>query len=266
MTKAIKYCKINSDGKNFHIRKLEGDNIMMYIAICDDEIKDLNHEKELIQKVLPSVTSDIKWEIDTFLSSKDMLESGKTYNMIFLDVEMDGLNGIETAEALHKKSPSSLIFFVTHHEDYMDEALNEHAFRFWIKPIDKTRLEYGIESAVKRISEYSKCVVVTVSKKTMKIPVRNIIFAYHESRRTYIVSTSGTVKTYDTFQSVVAQLPRESFFMTHASCCVNLKYVSYYDKKDIICEHNGKIYKAYISARKYSAFNKRFREWSCDLQ
>lgn len=240
--------------------------MIMYIAICDDEIKDLNHEEELIQKVLPSVMSDIKWEIDTFLSSKDMLESRKTYNMIFLDVEMDGMNGIETAEALHKKSPSSLIFFVTHHEDYMDEALNEHAFRFWTKPIDKTRLAYGIESAVKRLLEYKKSVIVTVSKKTVKILVRNIIYVYHESRRTYIVTTNGKIETYDTFQSVAAQLPEESFFMTHASCCVNLKYVSDYDKKDIICEHNGKIYKAYISARKYSAFNKRFREWSCDLQ
>lgn len=51
--------------------------MIMYIAICDDEINDLNYEKELIQKELPSVMSDIKWEIDTFLSSKDMLESRK---------------------------------------------------------------------------------------------------------------------------------------------------------------------------------------------
>ena len=238
----------------------------IYIAICDDEIKDLNYEKELIKKALLSAVKDIRWEIDTFLSPKDMLNSSKTYNMIFLDVEMDGINGIETAEALHKKSPVSLIFFVTHHEDYMDAALNEHAFRFWVKPIDETRLVYGIETAVNRILEYKKSISVTVSKKTVKILVTNIMYIYHESRRTHIVTTNGIIDTYDTFQSVVAQLPGESFFMTHASCCVNLKYVSYYDKKDIICEYNGKTYKAYISARKYSAFNKRFREWSCDLQ
>ena len=115
----------------------------LYIALCDDEKVDLIKERELLENVLSSISYNIKWEIDMFTSSKDMLKSEKIYNLVFLDVEMEGLNGIETAEALHKMSPSILIFFVTHHEDYMDEALNKHAFRFWTKPISKTRLIYG---------------------------------------------------------------------------------------------------------------------------
>lgn len=242
------------------------DIMLLYIAICDDEKADLFHEKDLLEKILPTVSDTIKWEIDTFLSSKDMLNSNKIYNMVFLDVEMDGLNGIETAEKLHKKSPASLIFFVTHHEDYMDEALNNHAFRFWVKPINETRLVYGIQSAIKKLSTYKKKISVTVSKKTVKIFVKSIIYIYHEGRFTHIVTTNGTIVTYDTFQSVIEQLTDECFAQTHASCYVNLNYVSDYNKTEIICEYNGEIYKPYISTRKYSAFNKRFREWSCNLQ
>lgn len=238
----------------------------LYIALCDDEMTDLIQEKKLIESVLPSILNNIKWEIDTFISSKDMLNSNRIYNMVFLDVEMDGLNGIATAEALHKKSPSSLIFFVTHHEDYMDEALDNHAFRFWTKPINETRLVYSIQSAIKKLSTYKRNIAVTVAKKTVKILLKDIIYIYHNNRLTYIVTTNETVETHDTFQSVISQLTDECFFETHASCYVNLNYVSDYNKTDIICEYNGKTYKPFIATRKYSAFNKRFREWSGELQ
>lgn len=240
--------------------------MLLYIALCDDEMADLLQEKELLEKVLPTISETIGWRIDIFSSSKDMLNSNEIYNMVFLDVEMDRLNGIETAEKLHRKSPASLIFFVTHHEDYMDEALNNHAFRFWVKPINETRLVYGIQSAIKKLSAYRRNISVIVQKKTVKILTEHIIYIYHEGRFTYIVTTNGTTTTYDTFQSVVEQLTDECFIETHASCYVNLNYVSDYNKTDIICEYNGKVYRPYISTRKYSAFNKRFREWSCNLQ
>lgn len=240
--------------------------MILNIALCDDEMTDLIQEKELLEKVLPSVSSTIKWDIDIFTSSEDMLKSNKTYNMVFLDVEMDGLNGIVTAEELHKKSPSALIFFVTHHEDYMDEALDNHAFRFWTKPISETRLVYSIQSAIKRLNTYKKSISVTVAKKTVKIILKDIVYICHNNRLTYIVTINETIETYDTLQNVAKQLTDECFVETHASCYVNLNYVSDYDKTDIICEYDGKIYKPYISKRKYSAFNKRFREWSGELQ
>ncbi|MDO5396792.1 MAG: response regulator, partial [bacterium] len=98
----------------------------LYIALCDDELSDLADERELIEKVLPKVANGNEWRIDIFTSPELMIKSEQTYNMVFLDVEMDGLSGIETAEAIHEKSPVCSIFFVTHHEDYMDEALDNH--------------------------------------------------------------------------------------------------------------------------------------------
>lgn len=249
--------------------------MILYIALCDDEMIDLIQEKELIGGILPSVISNIKlepaapniqWEIDIFTSSKDMLKSPKTYNIIFLDVEMDGMNGIQTAEALHKKSPISLIFFVTHHEDYMDEALDNHAFRFWTKPINETRLIYGIQSAIKKIITNKRNITVTAKKKSVTILLKDIIYVHHSNRLTYIITTNGTVETRDSLQSIAEQLTDECFFETHASCYVNLNYVTYYNKVDITCEYDGKIYKPFISTRKYSAFNRRFREWSGELQ
>ena len=148
----------------------------------------------------------------------------------------------------------------------MDEALNKHAFRFWTKPINRTRLIYGIQSAIKEIDSHLKHVTVTVNKNSTKIFLKDIIYVYHSNRLTHIVTTGDTFETYDTFQSVTKQLADTYFFETHASCYVNLNYVSDYTKTDITCSYAGKDYRAFISKRKYTAFDKRFKEWSCELQ
>ena len=236
---------------------------MLSIAICDDEILDLQSEKELIESVL---SKDVKYEIDTFTSALEMLEVSKNYHIIFLDIEMNEKNGIETAEAIHKRSPISEIFFVTNHENYMDEALNKHAFRFWTKPMNRARLIYGINSAIKEINSKMKNITVNIDKKPTKIYMKDIIYIYHSERLTHIVTTKGDKETYDTFRSVTEQLSYTEFFETHKSCCVNLNYVSDYNKTDIICSHNGKDYNAFISKRKYTEFDERITEWSCEIK
>ena len=80
------------------------------IALCDDEAADLKYEEELISSVLPD---NIDWVIDSFISPADMLKSDKIYNMVFLDVEMDDMNGIELARKLSEKKKDCMVFFIT---------------------------------------------------------------------------------------------------------------------------------------------------------
>lgn len=133
------------------------------IAICDDNPIELNEEKELIENEIAKC--GLKYEMDIFEDASKLLESGKEYEFVFLDVEMEKMNGIKTAAKIHEVNNKCLIFFVTNHEDYMDEALNRHAFRFWTKPINKTRLSYGIKSAINEINSRRKFLKVNVEKK-----------------------------------------------------------------------------------------------------
>ena len=232
----------------------------LLLAICDDDHFDLRTEKELICDVLSS--KNIETEVDTFASAEALLSSNKRYPIVILDIEMNGINGISTAEALHKRCPGCLIFFVTNHEKYMDEALNKHAFRFWTKPIDPYRLSYGIVSAIREIKNRQSFIKVNVNKKPVSVLCSKIIYAYTENRVCKIITTDEEIVTKDTFKSVKEQLTMDFFCDVHASYCVNMNFIVEYSSTFVLCQCNGTKYKIDMSKRKSSEFQKRFAEWS----
>ena len=59
---------------------------------------------------------------------------------------------------------------------YMDYAMNEYAFRFWVKPMSKEKLKFGLESAVKRLENNNKCIEFNTDRNVVNIPINKIIF------------------------------------------------------------------------------------------
>lgn len=230
------------------------------IAVCDDDMTDLDSEKQLIEKALLKL--GCKYKIDKFSSSEELLGSDKTYNIIFLDVELGGRSGIETAGAVHRRNKDCLIFFVTNYEHYMDEALNKHAFRFWTKPIVYNRLEFGLESALAEMNERDKIIKVNVNKCKMNITVNSIIYAFTENRKTHIVTTYGALETKDTFKSIRQRLNESSFCDVHGSYCINMRYVVAYNASLVTCKYNDYVYEIPISKNKSAGFRQKFARWS----
>lgn len=232
----------------------------MKIAICDDDELFLRQEKELIESVLDETGVD--YEISACTSPSLLTEGGEKYDIVFLDVEMGDMTGIEAADAVHAINKNTLIFFVTNYEGYMDEALNKHAFRFWVKPLNRQRLMYGLESAVKEINAMNVSLRVNVGRKPEKLPMQDIIYVYAKNKNTCVVTTEGELDVREPFKNVVSRLNHESFVSSHASYCVNLAYVIKYTNEEVICRSGGKTYTAYMSKRKYPGFAAAFIKWA----
>lgn len=233
---------------------------MLKIAICDDDFEEMESERTLLEEAMPEGE---EYCIDSYLSAEKLLLSDKLYNILVLDVEMQGLNGIETASAVHKFNPDCLIFFATHHVDYMDEALNKHAFRFWTKPLKHSRLVYGIESAIKELDRHKKRVIVSCQRNNVSIPLDDVICVYHKDRQTVIVAIDGEFATTNSFQRVVKQLDKNCFGLTHGSYYVNFNYVVKYNKSEVELKCGNKMYTVFMARRRYFDFDKSFKEWSC---
>lgn len=232
----------------------------LYIAICDDDKYAINNESKLIRDVLEE--KQIVYHVDTFNSPRELLKSNTKYNIVFLDIKMDQINGIETAERIRSFNKDCLFFFVTNYRKYLDEALNQHAFRFWTKPIDRRRLISGIDSALKEIRRENQFIYINARSSDVKLYIDNIIYMYVQNRKTHIFTTKGEIIISAAYQTVFNQLKEyENFFETHRSYCVNLNYITGFDKYKIYCSYDKKNYEIYLSRRKYEEFQKKIVRW-----
>lgn len=121
------------------------------IAICDDNKLVLENEKALIEETLKEM--GIPYKMDKYQNPENLIKNAWQYDLVFLDVEMDEVNGIVAAESIHNINKECLLFFVTNHEVYMDYAMNEYAFRFWVKPMSKEKTEIWVRVGVETVGE-----------------------------------------------------------------------------------------------------------------
>ena len=150
------------------------------IAICDDNKLVLDNEKHWLKK---------RWRDENTIQNgqipnpENLIKNAWQYDLVFLDVEMDEVNGIVAAESIHNVNKECLLFFVTNHEVYMDYAMNEYAFRFWVKPMSKEKLKFGLESALKRLESNNKCIEFNTDRNVVNIPINKIILYVPRTKR-----------------------------------------------------------------------------------
>lgn len=233
---------------------------ILHIAVCDDDQVSLESECSLISQTLTE--KSILFDLQTFRGAAELLRCGDYFDLIFLDIEMDGITGIDAAAELCRRSIDSLIFFVSNHGKYLDDAFNVRAFRFWEKPLDKQKLTYGIDCAITELMSSSHTVDIQIGSETVCIPARSIIFAEHINRKTFIVTSKGRIASSMTMSALNEKLlSLPGFCNIHQSYTVNLRYVSDYNDSEVVCECSGTEYTLYLSRRKRTIFKKQLLQW-----
>ncbi len=111
----------------------------MQIFICDDDILVIEQLEKYIRSYFRHTAAKCP-AIVTFTDGESLLAYEGPKDIVFLDIEMPGMNGLCVGRELQKQNNHSLIFVVTSHAQYLDEAMRFHVFRYLSKPIDKKRL------------------------------------------------------------------------------------------------------------------------------
>ena len=145
---------------------------MLRIAICDDEQICLEHEKEIIEKYLNSRNEQSI--IDVFTSSQKLLEAAVDipYDLLMLDVEMPGIDGMEVAWRLHEINEKSLIVFISAYIKYASHGYRVNAFRYILK--DENIEEYikeCLERIIKNIGKDNRKISIefTIGKRELRV-------------------------------------------------------------------------------------------------
>ena len=228
---------------------------MYCISICDDD--------RCVREKLRSVVANyftahrIEYKISVFSSGEELHRFTGRTDIAFLDVEMGNLNGIQTGYGLLSKNPGVIIFVVTSHREYLDDAMDLRVFRFLEKPVDTNRLY----SALDIVTEQSKEITFISNHLPVTISERDIVCIYSCDRRTYVLTDTG--ERYPTIMRMKDWLNKTAytpcFSCPHYSYIINLKYVCRIEGRNIVLKcKNGVSMTVEASQRKMNSFRNDF--------
>lgn len=214
---------------------------MLRIAVCDDDAEIAKELSVTIEKVMSEIDEEVK--IYLFTDSRKMLETHIRFSLIFLDIEMPGLNGIETAQKIREIDSHVQIVYVTNYHDYMRNAYRVHAFDYIQKPIEYENIHTVICDYLKTIRSETNDVIEFTTEDSEKIflnanEIITIMCGY--KRRTVVVITTEREYTCkETITVICETLDEHEFFMPNRSCIINMSMVKSFKKNENITMNDG---------------------------
>lgn len=228
----------------------------MVIAVCDNEKSFVDNIRQHLE--FYSKDRNIDLEIHTFCSGEDLLDSNIKFNIAVLDVEMPGINGIEIGNILRDKNPHIVLLYITAYKQYLDDAFNLNAARFFEKPLDSQRFYSGLDNAVKRINDTTIKFFLKDKNSIFQIDADDIIYVEIEQlghRKTNVITINGTYVSLNKIAFWEEKLISTVFVKTHKSYIVNMNYITKYERNSL--ELAG-TYTVPISRSYQASFHKSF--------
>lgn len=221
--------------------------IQLNIWICDDE-----------QAVIESIYNKIKIRypsanIQTFNNGNELLSISLDVDILYLDIEMPDINGIEVARKLRAQGLRGNIIFVTAHDKYVFEAFDVQAFHYLVKPFDAKKFYQILQEASQNrtIPQPDPPYILIKSGFEMdKVFHEEIYYIEVQGRKIYVHTEQNTY-SFNGKMKDLEEILGYHFFRIHRSYLVNLKFISRYDKQQITLD-NGVI--LILSQKKYSEF------------
>lgn len=216
---------------------------MIKAAICDDESTILDILYAHISKEFKHQGADI--HINKFTSGKEFLTSHKAeqYDVVFLDIDMPELSGFDIAERI-SDSESTLLIFVTTHDELVFSSLKFQPFRFMRKTYLDSEIEETIEAVNKKLLKRKpdKRIRFQTRENEIYVYANNIIYieVYDHWLRVYL-NKGEVIESYGTLSEFENQLVSVGFVRTYKSYLVNFKYIHSIGKTQIALEDGTEI-------------------------
>ena len=211
------------------------------IAICEDEKRDVERLASLINE------SGVTSEVTSFESGEDFLafRPAGRFDLVFFDINMSGLSGVEAARALREADDACAVVFTTSSPDHMPEAFDLGASQYLIKPLQYDKLEKVLKKCLDRKELSQKTCLVKTKSGRVNVPLDHIYYVEVIGHDCFAHTAGGVVETdYMTMQDFECQLQPPRFLRCYKSYIVNLSYVEKIDReyRVFIMKNGHKVY------------------------
>lgn len=231
----------------------------MRIAICDDEKQICELLKEKIEKYFFS--KDTEFSIRIFLNGEEVLQSElNEIDILFLDVDMPGRNGMETAKAIRKQNKEMIIVFLTAYSEFVFESFKVDAFRYLIKPVNNQELCETLDAVCDKLSKIENILTFQFQNETYRIKYSDIIYIEGMRDKIWIYCKDRTYRWRGTMKNLEEILEDKIFFQIHRSYIINMNKIKKYNSQKITLEGG---YEVPVSKYRLNEFKEEYiRFWS----
>ncbi len=222
----------------------------MNIAVVDDERIIREQICGLIEKQNPTC------RLDVYSSGEEIAASEKRFDIIFLDIKMDGIGGIETARRLREKSSDTILIFVTGVKEYVFDALDLYAFQYLLKPINERKFAEVLERAIREAEKKTEKQELFIKSKKLTVDQADILYIESSGKKVaiHLVGSKKTIEIYASMDELEKEL-NKNFYRCHRSYIVNMSHIAEYNNDSITVTGGEKVY---LSKKKYGEFKKAY--------
>lgn len=224
----------------------------MKIAICDDEMRFHVELKKCMDEYAKLRAIDIIYS--DYTNGKDLITANKEFDIIFMDYQMNAINGLDTARRLRQKNNNTTIIFLTSYPNIVFDVFEVNAFRFLMKPINMQKLTDAMDDYLKS-QDNSNYIMLKIDEVTKKINQNDIVYAEASDKYCYIRTANDNILYKKTLAELEESLTLDVFFRCHRSYLVNFNHIVSHTSSDITFDNNEK---ALISKTKLTNFKSSF--------
>lgn len=204
-----------------------GGKDMLRIGICDDQLSARDALRFELEKVLRDESEQIVYEFSTGTSAVRWLEKHPgEIDLLFLDVEMDGISGMDAAAKIRCFDREICLVFVTGYTDYVFDGYKVNALDYVVKPASAQRLLDVLKRVREQISDkYDKTFSFKNPEGTYRLPLSNIAYFYSDKRKVNIVCSSCISHEGSSSYSFYGKLDEVEAQLSHAFVRIHQRYL-----------------------------------------
>jgi len=232
---------------------------MLTFAICDDETTEISYLTNLLHQWAEEVNTQI--HLSTFQSAEQFLfayEEDKSADILLLDIQMGGMDGVELARKLRADNNNIQIIFITGFPDFIAYGYDVAALHYLMKPVSAEKLFAVLSRAAAQVSRQSPAILLAIDGEQVRLSLDEVIYIEAIDHNLEITTrNAGKLTVKMPLYQIEYELTPE-FVHCHRSYIVNLRHVSKITKTDVITDCGISLP---LARRQYAAVNKAMMQY-----
>lgn len=228
---------------------------MYRLAVCEDETENREALRALCEEILDEL--GVEHSVETFPSAEALesaLSAGETFDLLCLDILMDGKSGMELAREQREYDDRVSILFITSSEAHLKEGYAVRPIQYLFKPVRREELAQALKTDL-TLCHQPRILTLRSAGRTVALPLEKVLYMESRNHSVEVYTADGPQTFWVSLSEVERQLPPGRFCRCHNSFLVNMEHIAEIDRREVTLS-NGK--KLPVSRGRYETAQNQF--------